>query len=395
MPYSLDLRKRAVSAVHAGMKKVTVCEVFSICKQTLSNWLKLSEKSNDLRPITGFQKGHSHGIKDLDAFREFVNNHPDYTQEEMAKHFSVGSSTISRTLIKIGYSRKKRAKPIQKETIKYEFPVIRPMVTEYQIYAGDCNQCNKNSLGKLPTGVSWSMLGQRATAMTANLSGTYRISKNNIVCMYRDIFDFDLSVGMICKAEKTVSHALEAPVNQANIFIKSSDNVGINADETGFKEKGRRMWAWIATSCFVAVFIIRKNRNKSIAKELLGENFKGILCSDRYSAYQCIPNEKRQLCWAHLERDFRKISERTESSGIIGADLLVQTNNLFHFWHQFKNGDIDRNTLKKKTKSIRIFIEGLLRRGKRSKHNKTSGTSRNILSYGSALWSFMEFFGNR
>jgi len=45
-------------------------------------------------------------------------NHPDYTQEEMAKHFSVGPSTISRTLIKIGYSRKKRAKPIQKETIK-------------------------------------------------------------------------------------------------------------------------------------------------------------------------------------------------------------------------------------------------------------------------------------
>jgi transposase len=61
---------------------------------------------------------HSHGIKDLDQFREFVNNHPDYTQEEMAKHFSVGSSTISRTLIKIGYSRKKRVKPIQRETTK-------------------------------------------------------------------------------------------------------------------------------------------------------------------------------------------------------------------------------------------------------------------------------------
>lgn len=123
MPYSLDLRKRAVSAVQAGMKKVTACEVFSICKQTLYNWLKLSEKDGDLRPITGFQKGHSHGIKDLDRFREFVNNHPDYTQEEMAKYFSVGSSTISRTLIKIGYSRKKRAKHIQKETTKNVKPI--------------------------------------------------------------------------------------------------------------------------------------------------------------------------------------------------------------------------------------------------------------------------------
>lgn len=118
MPYSVDLRKRAVSAVHAGMKQVTACKVFLICKRTLYTWLKLAEKGCDLRPKSDFQKGHSHGIKDLDQFREFVNNHPDYTQEEMAKYFSVGSSTISRTLIKIGYSRKKRAKLIPKETIK-------------------------------------------------------------------------------------------------------------------------------------------------------------------------------------------------------------------------------------------------------------------------------------
>lgn len=60
---------------------------------------------------------------------------------------------------------------------QYEFPVIRPFVTEYQIYDGTCNQCCKKQQGTLPNGVSYSMLGQRATAMTANLSGTYRISK--------------------------------------------------------------------------------------------------------------------------------------------------------------------------------------------------------------------------
>src|SRR3990167_3781917 len=104
---------------------------------------------------------------------------------------------------------------------QYEFPIIRPIVTEYQIYSGMCNQCDKKQQGKLPSGVSFSMLGPRATAMTANLSGTYRISKQNIVNIYRDIFDFSLSVGMVCKAEKTVSCALSAPVNQAKHFIRS------------------------------------------------------------------------------------------------------------------------------------------------------------------------------
>lgn len=273
---------------------------------------------------------------------------------------------------------------------QYEFPIIRPIVTEYQIYSGACNQCHLKKSGSLPDGVSAGMLGPRATAMTANLSGTYRISKQNIVNIYRDIFDFNLSVGMVCKAEKTVSRALALPVNQAKSFIRSANQMGVNADETGFKEKGKNIWAWIAVSCFVAVFMIRNNRDKKVAKDLLGKNFTGILCSDRYSAYQWVANEKRQICWAHLERDFRKISERAGSSSIIGSDLLLQTNHLFHFWHQFKEGSIDRKILKKKTKPIRVFVEGLLRQGKRSRNNKTSGTCRNILSYGPALWRFLE-----
>jgi hypothetical protein len=273
---------------------------------------------------------------------------------------------------------------------QHEFPVIRPIVTEYQIYSGTCIGCHKTQLGKLPNGVSWSMLGPRATAMTANLSGTYRISKQNIVCMYRDIFDFSISTAMVCKAEKTVSHALEAPVDQAKDYIRSADKVGVNADETGFKEKNQSMWAWIAVSCFVAVFLIRNSRSKKVAEELLGKDFKGILSSDRYSAYQWIPNKKRQICWAHLERDFRKISERPGTSSAIGAGLLAQTNKLFHYWHQFKDGDINQDILKKKTKPIRVFIECLLQQGKRSKNQKTAGTCRNILSYDSAIWRFLE-----
>ena len=120
MPYSLDLRKRVVDAVHGGMKKTRVCEVYNVCRQTVYDWLLLEKKQGHLNPQTGFQKGHSHGIKDLEAFREYVDLHPDYTQEEMGKHYGVGSSSIGRALKKIGYSRKKRVKLTLKETNKKE-----------------------------------------------------------------------------------------------------------------------------------------------------------------------------------------------------------------------------------------------------------------------------------
>lgn len=83
---------------------------------------------------------------------------------------------------------------------------------------------------------------------------------------------------MVCKAEKTVSKSLENPVEEAKQFIQSAENVAVNADETGFKEKGKKMWAWIAITCHIAVFIIRKSRGKKVAQELLGVQFKGILC---------------------------------------------------------------------------------------------------------------------
>lgn len=120
MPYSLDLRKRVVASVHNGMKKAHVCKLFNICKYTLYSWLALEEREGHLNPQTGFQKGHSHGIKDLEAFRDYVDLHPDYTQEEMAKHYGVGSSTIGRAMKKIGYTRKKRVKLTPKEMKKNE-----------------------------------------------------------------------------------------------------------------------------------------------------------------------------------------------------------------------------------------------------------------------------------
>jgi transposase len=110
MAYSLDLRERVVESIKDGMRKTKASKLYKIPLQTIYNWLKLEKEQGHLTPKSGYQKGHSHGIKDLDGFRTYVDLHPDYTQEEMAKDYGIGSSSIGRALKKIGYSRKKRVK---------------------------------------------------------------------------------------------------------------------------------------------------------------------------------------------------------------------------------------------------------------------------------------------
>lgn len=117
-PYHLDLRKRVMKAVHAGMAKTKASEVFNICRQTIYSWIALEKEQGHLEAKSDYQNGHSHGIPDVDSFKKYVNSHPDQTQEEMAEKFSVGSSTIGRTLQKIKYTRKKRVTRTRSEVKK-------------------------------------------------------------------------------------------------------------------------------------------------------------------------------------------------------------------------------------------------------------------------------------
>ena len=116
-----------------------------------------------------------------------------------------------------------------------------------------------------------------------------------------------------------------------------------------------------------------------------------IYVTDRYSAYDFLPDKKRQVCWAHLKRDFQKISERPGVPGMIGKKLLKAYERLFKFWKT----EYDQNLLsfKKPRKRLRYFKARLLRylrKGAQCKHKTTARTCINILESYDSLWNFFE-----
>ncbi len=102
MPYKIGLCNRVVSMIEKGMSQTKASEVYKVGRKTIYSWLRLKQTTSHLEPKRNLQKGL--GIMERDAFKKFVDAHPDFTQEEIAKYFSVGSSTVGCTLNKIGYS---------------------------------------------------------------------------------------------------------------------------------------------------------------------------------------------------------------------------------------------------------------------------------------------------
>ena len=109
-PYSYDLRTKAIEAVKRGERKIAVCNLFNLSRNTLDLWLKREEQTGDYQAITHFQKGNRHKITDWNRFEEFVQQHGGKTQSEMARLWGEGvtQQNISDALKKLGLSRKKR-----------------------------------------------------------------------------------------------------------------------------------------------------------------------------------------------------------------------------------------------------------------------------------------------
>ncbi len=122
---------------------------------------------------------------------------------------------------------------------------------------------------------------------------------------------------------------------------------------------------------------------------MLGTDYDGIVGSDRYSAYNWIDPEKRQVCWAHLKRDFQALVDRGGESKTIGRLLLAEIRRFFNLWYRIRDGTLSRSDFQVAMQPIQKDIHCLLQIGTHVAHQKTRKTCQNILKVEPALWTFV------
>jgi transposase len=271
-----------------------------------------------------------------------------------------------------------------------ELPVIRPLVTAYRLHRLCCPRCGTSTCGSLPAGVPQGQAGPRLQASLALLTGAYRLSKRQAEVLCADLLGVPLSAGRICALEQQTACALDPVVGELAEYVRTQP---ANVDETSWRQERRRGWLWVAVTQCVTLFQVAASRAAAVVKGLVGELYEHVLTSDRFSAYNWLPVRRRQLCWAHLRRDFQAMVDRNNAGSGIGADLLLCADALFGWWHRVRDGTLRWSTFRRYASSLRGSLRLVLQAGTACSCAKTAAVCREILKLEPALWTFTRVEG--
>jgi transposase len=280
--------------------------------------------------------------------------------------------------------------PLRHQVI--EIPPVVAEVVEYVLHALKCRRCGEVTLAELPEGVPNQCAGPRLQAILALLTARFRVTRREARDLVVALFGerAEVSEGTVTNLEQRTSEAIKPAYDEALDAIQSAGFV--NCDETGWREGSEKAWLWSAVTPMLKVFRIDPRRNRKAFRKLLFA-FKGFLITDRFSVYRIHSIRKRQLCWAHLLRNFRGLEERggrAQGLGVAGQRIVKA---VFREWYRFREGEITRRGLQRVLKPIRRRLERLLRRHVGNPVPAARKIAKDLLEYGEALWTFARVEG--
>jgi transposase len=268
-----------------------------------------------------------------------------------------------------------------------ELPPIAVTVSQHRLHRLRCPACAAETWAELPAEVPAGAFGPRLQAAVATLAVRNRVSRRDTVELADELFGLELSSGSIDAIVHRAGEALAQPYVGLHDQIRSAP--AVNIDETGWRTAGDKRTLWGALTPTTAVFRIAPDRHEREAKALLGEEFHGVACSDRWWAYDYLDPERRQVCWAHLLRDFTAHAEGLAAQQAFGQAGLAIAAVVFAAWEDFKS-DGNRVRLLERIAALQAELQTLLeeaaRKSTKTKYHRLF--AKNLLKRWPALWTF-------
>jgi transposase len=140
---------------------------------------------------------------------------------------------------------------------------------------------------------------------------------------------------------------------------------------------------------------IAEHCNREQFNALIGTGYPGIVVSDRWNGYSHLDPSRRQVCWSHLQRDFRRHADGLGEQKPFGEQGLQLTRRVFAAWRAYQHEHHDRRTLKHEIAPIQTELRALLEQAspKKARNRWHRQFANNLLKIWPALWTFVSIDG--
>src|SRR5256885_1186214 len=194
-------------------------------------------------------------------------------------------------------------------------PVVE--VSEHRIYKGWCSSCQK--WHEAPVDFGEQVLGQgrigvRLASMIAYLRTVMRLPLRQLRDVLRDFHGFEVSLGELVELLHRISEHAQPVLTTLKAEIRASP--AVQADETGWREDGINGYIWSVCTPTIRYYEYHHSRSGEVVKQLIGENFQGVLGSDFYAGYN-IHQGLHQRCWVHFLRDIHDLKDDFPQDGAL------------------------------------------------------------------------------
>jgi transposase len=269
-----------------------------------------------------------------------------------------------------------------------ELPPISVVWTEHRTHQLRCRHCRARTSARLPEQISSSVFGPRLQAAIVTLTARHRISRRGICELARDLFGVKLSTGAVDAICQRASDALAGPHCQLQDWVL--DQGAVHVDETGWRTRGEGRALWTATTPDAAFFQIAEHCNREQFNALVGTSYPGIVVSDRWNGYEHLDPTRRQACWSHLQRDFRRHSAGLAEQQTFGEQGFELSRRVFASWRAYQHEHHDRQRLQAEIAPIQTELRELLEAAspKKARNRWHRRFANNLLKIWPALWTF-------
>jgi transposase len=274
-----------------------------------------------------------------------------------------------------------------------ELPPISVIVTEHRTHQLRCRHCRARSSARLPAEVGGSSFGPRLQAAVVTLTARHRISRRGITELAGDLFGVTLSTGAVDAICQRASDALAGPHCHLQDWVL--DQGAVHVDETGWRTRGEGRALWTASTPGATFFEIAEHCNREQFDALIGTQYPGIVVSDRWNGFEHRDPRYRQVCWSHVQRDFRRHSEGLAEQKTFGQQGLELTRRVFACWRAYQHDHRDRERLAADIAPIQTELRRLLEdaspKSRRTRWHRRFAN--NLLKVWPALWTFTSIEG--